>query len=679
MPCSTCRRLTGRPMRARTGCGASSHMPPPISRGAVRLPAARQHPTARTAPSPVVTASGARRRIGWRSGGPSGSRRARSAIMASVVSADGSTAPTDGAPRRACSPRGSRARGSPSRVIVLLVNVANLVGVGTVVLLLFGVDDGSDEGRLPGAAAPPRPTSLVAFPVGTWAGLRRQRGTNALAAGRPASPTPAEAAQALRLPGGHRAHRRLDLAGRRGAGRDASPPSSFPDARDRAAHRRRGRCSAAMVTAGVTYLLVARAARDVTARALAAHPPAGALTLGVRPRLLLTWGADQRRPDARRRPAVPRPEQPRRARPGRRRLPRRRRAARGRAGHPAHRPRGRPAAARPAHARCSRSATATTTSAWSSTTPARSGCCRRASTRWPPASPSGSGCATCSAGTSGRRWPSGRCATASRWAGSCARSPRCSSTSPGRPRWSGAPGRRRWSACSTGSSQIVVDTVEGEGGLVNKFEGDAALCVFGAPDRPRGPGRGGAAGGPPDLRRRRRGRARSTSGSGVACGRVWAGQVGAASRLEYTVIGDPVNEAARLTELAKDHAGPRRRQRRDGAGRRSPASASTGRATPRSSSAAAARRPRPGCGRDLIGEWIRAGDPHGSGLAHQWWERTTTRTSSACRVPISGSSKSRVRPPRVTDSTMSRSDARRRGRPRWRWPCAGAGPAPGRR
>jgi adenylate cyclase len=36
---------------------------------------------------------------------------------------------------------------------------------------------------------------------------------------------------------------------------------------------------------------------------------------------------------------------------------------------------------------------------------------------------------------------------------------------------------------------------------------------------------------------------------------VWAGQVGAASRLEYTVIGDPVNEAARLTELAKDHAG----------------------------------------------------------------------------------------------------------------------------
>ena len=40
---------------------------------------------------------------------------------------------------------------------------------------------------------------------------------------------------------------------------------------------------------------------------------------------------------------------------------------------------------------------------------------------------------------------------------------------------------------------------------------------------------------------------------GVSCGTVVAGHVGAETRFEYTVVGDPVNEAARLTELAKQH------------------------------------------------------------------------------------------------------------------------------
>ena len=41
------------------------------------------------------------------------------------------------------------------------------------------------------------------------------------------------------------------------------------------------------------------------------------------------------------------------------------------------------------------------------------------------------------------------------------------------------------------------------------------------------------------------------AGIGVAAGQVVAGNVGALERFEYTVIGEPVNEAARLSELAK--------------------------------------------------------------------------------------------------------------------------------
>ena len=45
------------------------------------------------------------------------------------------------------------------------------------------------------------------------------------------------------------------------------------------------------------------------------------------------------------------------------------------------------------------------------------------------------------------------------------------------------------------------------------------------------------------------------AGIGVAAGDVVAGNIGAHERFEYTVIGAPVNEAARLCELAKSVPG----------------------------------------------------------------------------------------------------------------------------
>jgi adenylate cyclase len=86
---------------------------------------------------------------------------------------------------------------------------------------------------------------------------------------------------------------------------------------------------------------------------------------------------------------------------------------------------------------------------------------------------------------------------------------------------------------------------------VNKFDGDGALCVFGAPADL--PDHRAAA-----LRAARRLRDRLgvlapgiEAGVGVSSGPVTAGNVGAEERFEYTVIGDPVNEAARITEAAK--------------------------------------------------------------------------------------------------------------------------------
>jgi adenylate cyclase len=106
---------------------------------------------------------------------------------------------------------------------------------------------------------------------------------------------------------------------------------------------------------------------------------------------------------------------------------------------------------------------------------------------------------------------------------------------------------------------VVVRVVAEEGGWVDKFEGDGVLCVWGAPaptfDHPTAA-----------LRCARRlcaevgdlARSRHRDldvGIGVSSGLVVAGNVGSEQRYEYTVIGDPVNEASRLTEAAKARPG----------------------------------------------------------------------------------------------------------------------------
>jgi adenylate cyclase len=96
---------------------------------------------------------------------------------------------------------------------------------------------------------------------------------------------------------------------------------------------------------------------------------------------------------------------------------------------------------------------------------------------------------------------------------------------------------------------IVVDVAKEHGGWVNKFEGDAALVVFGAP-ADHADAAGAALGAARELHRRMDGMP-LRAGIGVSAGPAVAGNVGAEERFEYTVIGDPVNEAARLCELAK--------------------------------------------------------------------------------------------------------------------------------
>ena len=107
----------------------------------------------------------------------------------------------------------------------------------------------------------------------------------------------------------------------------------------------------------------------------------------------------------------------------------------------------------------------------------------------------------------------------------------------------------------------VVEAAKASGGVVDKFVGDSAIIVFGVPEA-RG-----------DEAARALACARSLAarmaawnkagppggvvriGMGAHIGRVFAGAVGDTSRLEFTVLGDAVNVAARLEQSTRESGG----------------------------------------------------------------------------------------------------------------------------
>jgi adenylate cyclase len=104
----------------------------------------------------------------------------------------------------------------------------------------------------------------------------------------------------------------------------------------------------------------------------------------------------------------------------------------------------------------------------------------------------------------------------------------------------------------------VTDAVIKHGGHLNKFAGDEAIAVFGAPlsDLTHAEAAVKAA---LEIQksiaevnsRREKDHIHLGVGIGINSGEVVAGNLGSSKRMEYTVIGDNVNVAARLTSIAK--------------------------------------------------------------------------------------------------------------------------------
>jgi adenylate cyclase len=107
-----------------------------------------------------------------------------------------------------------------------------------------------------------------------------------------------------------------------------------------------------------------------------------------------------------------------------------------------------------------------------------------------------------------------------------------------------------------GAFAILVEILDREGGIVNKFLGDGFLALFGAPLAASDAVHRAVAAGREMLSAMERINAESSwplrIGIGIHFGEVVAGNIGSPRRKEYTVIGDTVNFAARLEALNKE-------------------------------------------------------------------------------------------------------------------------------
>ncbi|HEY2769405.1 MAG TPA: adenylate/guanylate cyclase domain-containing protein [Solirubrobacteraceae bacterium] len=97
----------------------------------------------------------------------------------------------------------------------------------------------------------------------------------------------------------------------------------------------------------------------------------------------------------------------------------------------------------------------------------------------------------------------------------------------------------------------IVPIIHDKGGRVDKFVGDGLLAVFGAPRRQEDHADQALAAAL-QISREVKSEQGLELGIGLNSGTVVAGNLGGAGRLEFSVIGDPVNVAARVEAATKD-------------------------------------------------------------------------------------------------------------------------------